>query len=87
MEATISQLSLTDAAGLAGVVLMLAAYAAVQVRRLDPVKAPSLMMNLTGACLVMVSLTRDFNLSAFLMEAAWAAVAAFGLIRLALSRR
>ena len=45
------------------------------------------MMNLTGACLVMVSLTRDFNLSAFLMEAAWAAVAAFGLIRLALSRR
>ena len=44
-------------------------------------------MNLSGACLVMYSLSRNFNLSAFLMEAAWAAVAAFGLIRLALKRR
>ena len=66
---------------------MLAAYAAAQLRRLDPVKAPSLLMNLTGACLVMVSLTHNFNLSAFLMEAAWAVVAAFGLIRLAVKAR
>jgi hypothetical protein len=76
----------TDAAGLVGVVVMLAAYAGAQLGRLDPVKAPALLMNLAGACLVMLSLTRNFNLSAFLMEAAWAAVAAFGLIRLALRR-
>ena len=79
--------SATDAAGLLGVVTILLAYAGVQVGRLDPVKAPSLLMNLAGACLVMYSLTRDFNLSAFIMEAAWAAVAAFGLIRLGLRRR
>ena len=78
---------LTDAAGLAGVLLILAAYAGAQARRLDPVKSPSLAMNLGGACLVMLSLTHDFNLSAFLMEAAWALVAAFGLIRLAFRRR
>ena len=66
---------------------MLIAYAAAQLRRLDPVKAPSLVMNLTGACLVMLSLTRNFNLSAFLMEAAWAVVATFGLIRLTLKPR
>ena len=77
----------TDAAGLLGVVTMLLAYAGAQLRRLDPVKAPALLMNLGGACLVMYSLSRNFNLSAFIMEAAWAAVAGFGLARLALKRR
>ena len=77
----------TDAAGLLGVVVMLLAYAGAQLRRLDPVKAPSLLMNLAGASLVMFSLTRNFNLSAFVMEAAWASVAAFGLLRLIFRRR
>lgn len=66
---------------------MLVAYAAAQTGRFDPAKAPSLLANLVGASLVMWSLTRDFNLSAFLMEAAWAVVAAIGLLRLALRRR
>jgi hypothetical protein len=43
-------------------------------------------MNLGGACLVMLSLTHNFNLAAFIMEAAWATVAAYGLIRLILKR-
>ena len=77
----------TDAAGVVGVVAMLAAYAGAQLGRLDPVKAPSLLINLAGASLVMVSLIHDFNLPAFLMEAAWALVASFGLVRLALRRR
>ncbi len=72
----------TDIAGLAGVVMMLGAYAGAQARVLDPLKAPALIANLIGASLVMVSLSHDFNLSAFLMEAAWAVVAAFGLLRL-----
>ena len=80
-------MTLADAAGLAGVVLMLTAYAGAQIRRLDPLKATSLVMNLAGACLVMLSLTRNFNLSAFLMEAAWALAALYGLIRLAFRRR
>ncbi len=77
----------TDFAGLVGVVIMLGAYAGAQARKLDPVKAPALLMNLGGACLVMLSLTHDFNLSAFIMEAAWACVAAYGLIRLLVRRR
>jgi len=80
-------MKLTDVAGLAGVALMLFAYAAAQAHRLDPLKSSSLLMNLAGACLVMVSLTHDFNLSAFLMEAAWALTALYGLIRIALRRR
>ena len=67
--------------------MILAAYAGAQARRLDPLKAPSLAMNFVGACLILLSLVHDFNLSAFLMEAAWALVAGGGLIRVALTRR
>ena len=76
-----------DAAGLVGVVLMVAAYVAAQLHKLDPAQAPSLVMNLAGACLVMTSLIFTFNLSAFLIEAVWAAAALFGLARLALRKR
>lgn len=70
-----------------GVILMLSAYAAVSLGKLDPVKAPALLCNLIGAILVIYSLTRDFNLSAFVMETAWAVVAVIGLIRLALKKK
>jgi hypothetical protein len=70
-----------------GVLMMLGAYAAAQVGRLDPIKVQSLLLNLVGSCLVLLSLLKTFNLSAFLMEAAWALVALFGLVRVALRRR
>jgi hypothetical protein len=76
-----------DAAGLLGVALILAAYAGAQLRWLDPLKPPALIMNLAGAVLVLLSLTQRFNLAAFVMEAAWAVVALYGLLRLAFRRR
>ena len=76
----------SDVAGLVGVVLMLGAYAGAQVQRLDPIKPPALIANLIGAGLVMLSLIPKFNLSAFIMEAAWALIAAWGLARAALRR-
>jgi len=45
------------------------------------------LLNLIGAGLILTSLAYHFNLSAFLMEAAWALVALFGLLRLVLGRR
>jgi len=80
-------MTLADIGGLVGVVLILIAYAGAQLRRLDTTKAPALLMNLVGASLILLSLARDFNLSAALMEGAWAAIALFGLIRLGLRRR
>ena len=80
-------MSLTDAAGLAGVGLILVAYAGAQFQRLDPLKTPALMMNFVGASLILASLARDFNLSAALMEGAWALIALFGLLRIAFRRR
>ena len=78
---------LPDLAGLFGVLLILSAYAGAQVRRLDPLKAPALVMNLAGALLILVSLAYDWNLSAGLMEGAWAIVALYGLGRLVLQKR
>ena len=75
-----------DAAGMVGVVLILAGYAGVQLRKLDAIKAPALVINLAGSSLIALSLVFQFNLSAFLIEVAWAVLSAFGLARLALRR-
>jgi len=78
--------TLPDAAGVVGVVLILVAYAGATTGRLDPKRAPALLLNLVGASLILLSLAYDFNLSAALMEGAWALVALTGLVRLALKR-
>lgn len=75
-----------DAAGMGGVFLMLAAYAAAAMGKLDPQRAPALIANLVGSLLVLLSLTQKFNLAAAAMEVAWFIVAAIGLVRLALRR-
>ena len=81
-------MSLLDAAGLAGVFLILVAYAAAAMGRLDANRPISLLANLVGASLILVSLLMgDFNLSATVMEAAWALVAIVGLARWALAAR
>jgi hypothetical protein len=81
-------MSWTDAAGLAGVLMILVAYAGAALGRLDPKGAWSLLANLVGAGLILVSLlTADFNLSSTVMEGSWALVALAGLVRLGLKRR
>jgi hypothetical protein len=80
-------MSLADAGGVVGVLLMLAAYAGAALGRLKATGGLALSLNLVGAVLMLVSLAYSFNLAAVLMESAWALVAAIGLARLALRRR
>ena len=81
-------MSWTDAAGLAGVLMILVAYAGAALGHLDPTGVWSLLANLIGACLILVSLlVADFNLSSTVMEGSWALVALAGLVRLGLKRR
>lgn len=65
--------------GLIGAALILGAYAGVQLKKLDPHKPKALLLNLSGASLVLVSLIFEFNLAAFLLEAAWVIIAVWGL--------
>lgn len=81
-------MSWTDAAGLAGVAMILVAYAGAALGRLDAKGVWSLLANLVGAGLILVSLlVADFNLSSTVMEGSWALVALAGLVRLAILRR
>jgi hypothetical protein len=81
-------MSWTDAAGLAGVFVILVAYAGAALGRLNPQGVWSLLANFVGACGILASLLlANFNLSSTVMEGAWAAVALIGLARLGLKRR
>lgn len=75
-----------DIAGLIGVATILAGYAVATMGRLDPKGAPSLAINFAGASLILLSLTQRFNLSAAIVEAAWAFIALVGLVRIGLRR-
>ena len=70
-----------DAVGLLGVLMILLAYFLLQSGHLRGDALPHQLLNAAGALLVLVSLLYAFNLSAFLMEAAWLAVSIYGMFR------
>lgn len=71
-----------DAVGIAGVLLILAAYFLLQTERIrsDELRYP--LLNLVGAMLVIVSLTHTFNLASFVIEIAWIAISLYGIIKI-----
>lgn len=68
-----------DWAGMIGVLLILLAYLLLQLGRLGASNLYYSVLNLTGALLIILSLLFEFNLSAFLMEAAWVAISIVGI--------
>ena len=70
-----------DLVGNFGVVVILGTYFALQVGRLDAQHVTYSALNALGAASITVSLLFDFNLSAFVVEAAWVAVSLYGLAR------
>ena len=66
-------------AGLAGAVLVIAAYLANQAKRLpsDDWRFPA--ANLVGAALIFLSLLDKWNLPAALIELFWGAISVYGL--------
>lgn len=74
-------INIFDLIGLAGTVLVLVGYALPQLGRLRQDSLAYLLINLAGASLIIVSLLNKFNLSAFLLEAAWALISLYGIWR------
>ena len=78
---------LHDFFGNLGVLLILASFLMVQLRRLDALGTGYLVANGLGALLILYSLLFDFNLSAFVIEIAWLLISLLGLARIFLERR
>jgi hypothetical protein len=68
-----------NALGFVGVVCFLGAYLLLQKGTWLPSGLHYLGANLLGAILVMISLLIDWNLPAFLLEAAWASISIYGI--------
>ena len=68
-----------DVIGLIGSALFIGAFAYANIAKtLDKVWFN--LANLAGAILLLLSLWVHFNLAAFVLEAAWAAIALFGIV-------
>jgi hypothetical protein len=67
--------------GFVGAIIILAGFAWGTLRNAAPDLAYHLS-NFSGAALLAVSLTINFNLPALCLEVAWAAIALFGLVRM-----
>lgn len=71
-----------DWTGYAGVVLVLLAFLLLQAHKLHGNGLTYQLMNIFGALGVLLSLLfGNFNLSAFVMEVAWAAIGIYGVLR------
>lgn len=79
--ANIMEMSITDAVGLVGVTMLLLAYFLLQSEKVRFDDYLFLGTNAAGSFLIVISLLREFNLSAFFIEAAWVAVSLFGIYR------
>ena len=76
-----------DLIGNAGVAMILVSYLLMQTGRLDARGLGYSTINAAGAALIVVSLSVDFNLSAFVVESFWALISTYGMARALRERR
>lgn len=76
-----------DVLGNIGVLLVLGTYLLLQLERIAANAIPYSLVNAVGAALIIVSLTQDFNLSAFVIETAWLIISVYGVARSLSARR
>ncbi|HEY5655626.1 MAG TPA: permease [Woeseiaceae bacterium] len=78
--------SLHDLVGNIGVVLILGSYYWLQAGKTTVEDMSYSLVNGLGALLILVSLYRDFNLSAVIIELVWLAISIYGVWRIWLRR-
>ena len=70
-----------DLVGNIGVAIMIVTYLLLQLNRLDSNAPAYSLLNAFGAALVILSLSVNFNLSAFIMEVFWVLISLIGIYR------
>ena len=76
-----------DFVGNIGIVFILTSYLLLQLERVSASDWGYSAANGVGAALILLSLCFAFNLSAFLIEAAWLLISLFGLFKTIKARR
>lgn len=75
------ELSLADAVGMTGTILVVLAYFLLQLERIEASSLGYNALNLVGAVLLLISLLVNFNLASFVIEIFWIAASVIGLWR------
>ncbi|WP_163508461.1 CBU_0592 family membrane protein [Fodinicola acaciae] len=75
-------MTLVDIIEIVGSLLILAAFAATQARRLDPHSMTYLVLNVTGSAILAVIAAVHLSWGFLLLEGTWAIVSAVSLVRL-----
>lgn len=78
---------LHDTIGLLGVSLVLLAYGLLQTEKVRSDQMAYPLINLIGAILILVSLTRTFNLASFVIEICWIGISLYGIAKVLRARR
>ena len=76
-----------DWVGIAGTLMVLAAFFLLQAGRVSGTGIVYQLLNLFGAGGVLLSLLGTFNVSVFLLEFTWVLISAYGIVRSLKARR
>ncbi len=70
-----------DVVGTAGAAIILVSYFLLQLQRISSRALGYSLLNGLGALLILISLSIEFNLSAFVVEAFWLFISIIGIVR------
>lgn len=87
MAAFLETLTLADAVGSFGALVVVAAYFATQMRMLNSDDLAFPVVNLVGSILILYSLLENFNLASMLIESFWILISMIGIVQFFRLRR
>ena len=81
MTAIFDTLTIVDAIGSFGALIVVAAYFATQMRMMNSDDLAVPVINLLGSVLIVFSLLENFNLASMLIEGFWIVISIIGIIQ------
>lgn len=81
MTALLDSLTIVDAIGSFGALIVVSAYFATQMRMMNSDDLAFPVVNLLGSVLIVYSLVYNFNLASMLIEGFWILISVIGIIQ------
>ncbi len=87
MATILDRLTMADAVGSFGAIVVVAAYFATQMRMMNSDDLAFPVLNLAGSVLIVYSLLENFNLASMLIESFWILISMIGIVQFFRLRR